>query len=300
VTVSGCLRLSDTQGTASMLICSLYRAGRSHVILISVDHEDCSAADDISLFDPDLLPNMLDQVRATGRESGFEITTQALDPAEFRWQVEQALDARAVHDVDDLDGEPPGPSADGDGPGYPALAVLVRARMRALPVPGRPAPPHGSQGADQIRRDALQTLARPAGTASAASGAVRPPKPRRGTEAYTLPARRATRDQPAPVYQIKVGLRGARPPIWRRLEVPADIRLGRLHAVIQVAFGWQDYHLLVFETPYGRFGTTDADLGHRAEAGVTLEQAAPAMGSQLRYTYDFGDDWEHDTWWRRS
>ena len=109
-----------------------------------------------------------------------------------------------------------------------------------------------------------------------------------------LPAERKKSDWPVPVYQIKVGLRGARPPIWRRLEVPADISLARLHTVIQIAFGWDDSHLHVFETPYGSFGSPDADLGHRSETSVTLEQVAPAANSKLRYTYDFGDDWEHD------
>jgi hypothetical protein len=89
-------------------------------------------------------------------------------------------------------------------------------------------------------------------------------------------------------------LRGATPPIWRRLEVPADISLARLHTVIQIAFGWDDSHLHVFDTPYGSFGTADADLGHRPETSVTLEQVAPAANSTLRYTYDFGDDWDHD------
>ena len=37
-------------------------------------------------------------MRAIGRDDGVEITTEALDAAEFRWQVEKALDARAVHD----------------------------------------------------------------------------------------------------------------------------------------------------------------------------------------------------------
>jgi hypothetical protein len=76
--------------------------------------------------------------------------------------------------------------------------------------------------------------------------------------------------------------------------VPADISLARLHTVIQIAFDWDDSHLHVFETPYGSFGTADADLGHRSEAPVTLEQVAPSVNSKLRYTYDFGDDWEHD------
>ncbi len=96
------------------------------------------------------------------------------------------------------------------------------------------------------------------------------------------------------MYQLKIGLRGTKPPIWRRLEVPADISLARLHTVIQVAFGWDDSHMHAFETPFGRFGVASAELGHRAEAPVTVEQVAPAAKSRLGYTYDFGDDWEHD------
>jgi hypothetical protein len=97
------------------------------------------------------------------------------------------------------------------------------------------------------------------------------------------------------VYQLKVSLLGAKPPIWRRLEVPADTGLARLHQIIQIAFEWGDSHLHVFETPYGQFGMTGSDeLGHLPEAPVALEQVAPGAGSKIRYTYDFGDDWEHD------
>ena len=59
VTVADCLRLSDSQGTASMLACSFHRAGRSHAVVISVDHLDCGAASDIILLDVDQLPEAL-------------------------------------------------------------------------------------------------------------------------------------------------------------------------------------------------------------------------------------------------
>lgn len=96
------------------------------------------------------------------------------------------------------------------------------------------------------------------------------------------------------IHKIKVTLRGSRPPIWRRLEVPSGITLRRLHDVIQVAFGWQDYHLWVFDTELGRYGVADRELGHRAAAGKKLADVAPVAGGRLAYTYDFGDDWEHD------
>ena len=294
VTVADCWRLSDSLGTASMLACSFHRAGRSHAVVISVDHLDCGAASDIRLLDVDQLPEALQVMRAIGRDGGLEITTEALDAAEFRWQVETALDARAVHDSVLTDEEIDDLPVDEDGPDYPALAVLVRARMKTLPTPSKPAAPHGVEDEGGVGLTVLQMLAQLSGDAGSRFGARTQTAERGQTAVAALPTKRKKSDRPAPIYQIKVGLRGAKPPIWRRLEVPANISLARLHTSIQIAFGWDDSHMHVFETPYGRFGTADADLGHRAETPVTLEQVAPTVNSKLRYTYDFGDDWDHD------
>ncbi len=96
------------------------------------------------------------------------------------------------------------------------------------------------------------------------------------------------------VHKVKVTLRGARPPIWRRLEVPSGITLEQLHHTIQEAFGWAGYHLWVFSTPTGDYGVADPELGHRSAASTKLDKAARRAGDRLRYTYDFGDDWEHE------
>lgn len=96
------------------------------------------------------------------------------------------------------------------------------------------------------------------------------------------------------VHRLKISLRGARPPIWRRMEVPSNITLQRLHRVIQVAFGWEDYHLWVFETPSGAYGQPDPELGHRSASAKKLLEVAPHAGGRLAYTYDFGDDWQHE------
>lgn len=96
------------------------------------------------------------------------------------------------------------------------------------------------------------------------------------------------------VHTIKVTLRGSKPPIWRRLEVPSDCTLRRLHGVIQAAFGWEDYHLWVFEVAGEQYGVADRELEVRSAAAKRLSQVAPGAGDRLRYTYDFGDDWGHD------
>src|SRR6266851_5043938 len=89
------------------------------------------------------------------------------------------------------------------------------------------------------------------------------------------------------VQAIKVVLRGSKPPIWRRLEVPSDTTLERLHDVIQQAFGWEGYHMWVFETPGGEYGIADRELGHLSAASKKLREVAPRAGGRLSYTYDF-------------
>jgi hypothetical protein len=140
---------------------------------------------------------------------------------------------------------------------------LVRARVAALPEPAR--------------------------------AARRTPKPIVAADA----ARKATARRPSRrknIHRVKVTLRGAKPPIWRRFEVPSDTTLERLHRVIQASFGWQDYHLHVFETPVGRYGTPDPDgeADNFNDAYKKLSAVADWPGDRIRYTYDFGDNWELD------
>jgi hypothetical protein len=98
-----------------------------------------------------------------------------------------------------------------------------------------------------------------------------------------------------PVYQLKITLRGAsKPQVWRRVLVPADSTLLDLHGVIQQAMGWDDYHMHVFSTGRQEYGSPDPELGHASDRKVRLSQVLTKPGDRLRYTYDFGDDWEHD------
>jgi hypothetical protein len=97
------------------------------------------------------------------------------------------------------------------------------------------------------------------------------------------------------IFQVKIRLMGvSKPPVWRRVLVPAEIRLDRFHGLIQCVMGWDDYHTHVFSTDAGEYGVTDPELGHRDERRTTLAQLLDEPGDRLRYTYDFGDDWEHE------
>jgi hypothetical protein len=287
-------RLYDTAGTMAVLVGVFDRGGRAHAVMVVVDHDDCGAAADVLILDAADLPEALKDIRDGSRRDGLTIKTEELGAPAFRWYVEQAMQARAVHDSED--GAPDVPELfDEDGPGYPVLAVLVRARLAGLPQPRRPKGAvvyeHGASGQDAMQ--ALQQFADLVGRSGGRSGAgldflAGPAQPAK------LPAKRRKGAGPAPVYQLKVTLRGAKPPIWRRLLVSADTSLAGLHTIILAAFGWSGGHMHVFETAYGDFGRADRELGHRADGSVTLEQVAPQTKDKIRYTYDFGDDWVHD------
>lgn len=101
------------------------------------------------------------------------------------------------------------------------------------------------------------------------------------------------------VVRLKITLADSEPPIWRRVEVPAEMTLKDLHAVIQAAMGWDDAHLYQFHV--GR--QTIAGPGMDGEgfgiprpigAGrVRVEDLAERGIKRFAYVYDMGDSWEH-------
>ena len=97
------------------------------------------------------------------------------------------------------------------------------------------------------------------------------------------------------IYQIKVTLQGAKPPIWRRLLVPNTLSLKALHRVIQTAMGWTDSHLHQFEAHGQNYGVPDPEYGEDMlnEAQVRLDQVLIEPKEAMVYEYDFGDGWLH-------
>ncbi len=99
------------------------------------------------------------------------------------------------------------------------------------------------------------------------------------------------------VHQIRITLRHIWPPIWRRVLVPSSVTVDGLHDVIQAAMGWQDYHLYILECNGVEYARLDEifELGPmRSARSNRLRQLAPTTPATLTYTYDLGDNWEHD------
>jgi hypothetical protein len=116
------------------------------------------------------------------------------------------------------------------------------------------------------------------------------------------PAKTATaHPKTGTIHQLKVSLRGSKPPIWRRIQVASDTRLDALHGILQIAMGWSNYHLHQFIT--GKrggmtfYGPAENDGGFEdmlEESAYSVAQIAPTEKSGFVYEYDFGDGWEHD------
>ena len=101
-------------------------------------------------------------------------------------------------------------------------------------------------------------------------------------------------------FRVRLDLHGAKPPVWRRLELPGDLTLPRVHDVIQAAMGWTNSHLHRFRTghdhrsPYfvTHFDIEEGEDG-TLEDDVRLDQLVAEKGDELWYEYDFGDGWDH-------
>jgi len=138
-------------------------------------------------------------------------------------------------------------------------------------------------------------------------------------------ARTETTKTAPPVYELRITLRGTKPPIWRRVAVPSDITLAELHDIIQIVMGWDDCHLHQFvvkcperkpssmqlrelllkgmvgemaelmrdERVFVDLSNEDLDMEGEDEREVRLRELCRKVKSKLLYEYDFGDGWEH-------
>ena len=98
------------------------------------------------------------------------------------------------------------------------------------------------------------------------------------------------------VHQLKVTLRGVKPPVWRRIVVRSDLSLGELAPLLEGAMGWLGGHLHAFDVDGTSYGSPDPDWpsDDLDESEFRLGQVLPSVGDKMRWDYDFGDGWEHN------
>ncbi|MBK7309961.1 MAG: plasmid pRiA4b ORF-3 family protein [Sphingobacteriaceae bacterium] len=94
--------------------------------------------------------------------------------------------------------------------------------------------------------------------------------------------------------KLKITLSGIELPIWRTIVVDSSSTFYELHHIIQIAFGWQNWHMFEFEMDdyIITMPNPEIDLitvpANEIKLGKILSE-----GSIVKYQYDFGDCWDH-------
>jgi hypothetical protein len=105
-------------------------------------------------------------------------------------------------------------------------------------------------------------------------------------------------NQSSTLYQLHIELENVQPAVWRRLLLPAEMRLSELHPILQAAMGWQDLHYYCFVTADQRFFTDEEVINQGFEewqddTTARLQDVLTTTKPELFYEYDFGDGWRH-------
>jgi len=122
----------------------------------------------------------------------------------------------------------------------------------------------------------------------------------------TVPSRSGPPRDPE-IMQLKITLKGTKPPVWRRILISDTATFEELHDAIQTYFGWDGDHLHDFSMAMNSGGKhkltidgllPDGSQPDHARDGlvedrVYLRDFIDAENPKLTYTYDFGDMNEH-------
>lgn len=131
------------------------------------------------------------------------------------------------------------------------------------------------------------------------------------------PSSRKSKKPAAPkqpqIYSFKITLENVGVPVWRKVQVKSSSTFLELHKIIQILFDWQDDHLHEFriqksngirqknvviesdEEASSPFDSLffDDEQTYLSETEERLHDHFLVEKDQARYTYDFGDDWQH-------
>lgn len=114
------------------------------------------------------------------------------------------------------------------------------------------------------------------------------------------------------IFKIKID-GSSKPIIWRKVKVNENLSFNDFHLVIQILFGWENYHLYMFspkgwqsrpeispdyddefsmDKPFSPIDTFPHGQRYDAEK-IFLKDYFNAEKQKITYIYDFGDDWIH-------
>lgn len=102
------------------------------------------------------------------------------------------------------------------------------------------------------------------------------------------------------IVQLRITLLDVEPPVWRRVLVPADYPLRRVHDVIQATMGWYDMHLHEFKIGPKSYGQPEVEGGVSFGTRIFSDKNVKLGGivekgiRSFLYVYDLGDDWRHE------
>jgi hypothetical protein len=106
-------------------------------------------------------------------------------------------------------------------------------------------------------------------------------------------------------FELNVKLNLEKYHVWRKVIVPSHTTFSKLHGILQICFGWQNYHLHDFyifdgEKPIVHLVCNEEAFAYpHEELPMILDHERKLTDylpkyQKMKYTYDFGDDWEHE------
>ena len=97
--------------------------------------------------------------------------------------------------------------------------------------------------------------------------------------------------EPASIIQVKIRLLGISPMIWRRVLLPDTCTLREFHGIVQIAMGWEGYHLFEFVIRGVHYSSPEL-FGESTD--YPLSHFNFRKNAKLTYIYDMGDYWKHE------
>ena len=97
---------------------------------------------------------------------------------------------------------------------------------------------------------------------------------------------RTPRSMTPVIYQIKVTLKGSKPPIWRRMQVISETPLAQLHRILQRVMGWEGYHLYRFVVGGMKYGAPSMLEEMEGEDARQVTLATLVRGEKDKFLYE--------------